>query len=77
MPHKHKTIFYEVEVKLQRPITVTVQLVFCDFFFGSKKKGISCRQKVEEVEKRFKTNEALSWKKMIDYTQLGATKGEG
>lgn len=33
MPHKHKTIFYEVEVKLQRPITVTVYLVFCDFFF--------------------------------------------
>ena len=51
MPHKHKTIFYEVEVKLQRPINVTVYLVFCDFFFGSKKRGISCRQKVEEVEK--------------------------
>ena len=33
MPYKHKTIFYEVEVKLQRPITVTVYLVFCDFFF--------------------------------------------
>lgn len=32
--------FYEVEVKLQRPITVTVYLVFCDiiiiFFLVAK-----------------------------------------
>lgn len=45
-------------------------------FFGSKMRGISCRQKVEEVEKWFKMNEALSWKKMMDYTQLRVTKGE-
>lgn len=59
MPYKDKTMFYEVELKPQRQITITTYLGFLWLFFWNKKRGISCRQKVEE-EKWCKANETLS-----------------